>query len=183
MPTKSWLLAGAVGIALLALQRPVEVLTGPGSRRRTTLFLAVVLTAIAFAAGTAGAANTVNCGGGPCYGDLYGNDVMYGTGGRDQMFGFAGSDRIYGRGGNDNVYGGGGSDLMVGGPGGDSISALETAGQAPGRDTVKAGGGNDYVQGTDKYKDAIDCGPGRDTVYYDKGLDTVKNCELAYPIK
>lgn len=54
---------------------------------------------------------------------------------------------------------------------------------APGPDTLKVSRGNDYVQSTDKYKDTTNCGSGRDTVYYDEGLDTVENCELAYPIK
>ena len=30
-------------------------------------------------------------------------------------------------------------------------------------------------------QEIIDCGSGTDTVYFDKGLDTVKNCEVKFP--
>jgi hypothetical protein len=35
-----------------------------------------------------------------------------------------------------------------------------------------------------KWEDDIDCGPGRDTVYFDKGFDKLsRNCELKKPIR
>ncbi len=149
--------------------------------RRGMLLIAMVTVTMLTASGVAWAA-TVSCSGsGACYGTADGDEIQ-GTDGNDQIFGFAGNDEIRGSGGGDSIYGGGGSDLLVGGSGRDDISALETIG-GPGNDTIRAGGGNDRISATDDYKDKINCGSGRDTVYYDKGRDTVdENCELAYPI-
>ena len=57
--------------------------------------------------------------------------------------------------------------------------ALEFAdqGRPPGQDTVEGGRGADRIEAADGHKDTIDCGRGVDKVVFDKGLDTVTNCE------
>jgi hypothetical protein len=66
-----------------------------------------------------------------------------------------------------------------GGDGGDDlIGATEESSANPGKDTVKAGKGNDQIYADDGSKDVIDYGSGTDTVRFDKGLDQVAaNCE------
>ena len=116
-----------------------------------------------------------------------GADTINGFGGNDLLFGdfldgphdpaLDGPDRIYGGGGADELDGLGGADLLVGGSGGDSIDAREGTGNPPGTDTVRGGRGNDTIYAKDGAKDKIDCGPGRDVVQFDRGIDTVTSCE------
>ena len=43
---------------------------------------------------------------------------------------------------------------------------------------VEGGAGNDTVYAVEGQRDVIDCGPGRDSVEFDVGLDSVKRCEI-----
>ena len=99
-----------------------------------------------------------------------------------------GNDRIYGGGGRDALYGFGGSDLLFGGGGVDYILAGEfrtrmgrpgvATSKNPGIDIVNAGPGGDHVEAQDRRMDIIDCGAGKDAVWFDEGLDVVSpNCE------
>ena len=59
---------------------------------------------------------------------------------------------------------------------------------AHGDDKLVGGEGNDIINAHDepasKWEDDIDCGPGRDTVYFDKGFDKLRsNCEVKKPIR
>lgn len=93
-----------------------------------------------------------------------------------------GNDQVYGGPGNDSLAGDGRRDLLSGGGGSDRIDAREHLhNDAPilGTDTVKGGSGNDSIGAVDGAVDHIDCGKGRrDFVIRDKGMDTIKNCEL-----
>jgi Ca2+-binding RTX toxin-like protein len=100
-----------------------------------------------------------------------------------------GDDEIYGDGGRDTLYGFGGSDLLVGGGRADYIFAGEfrfgmgrpgfVRSKNPGVDTVSAGAGGDHIEAVDNRRDVIDCGGGKDAVWFDEGLDVVaSNCEL-----
>lgn len=119
---------------------------------------------------------------------LYGDDY-YGDPSKD------GDDKLYGGPDQDVLeWGFGGNDVYKGGKGRDTISAVEadiyedTDGNTqdvlrpvtdPGEDTVEGGGGNDWVNAKDGYKDRVDCGSGRrDQVRFDEGLDEVRNCEI-----
>jgi Ca2+-binding RTX toxin-like protein len=100
-----------------------------------------------------------------------------------------GDDRIYGGDGPDTLYGFGGSDLLVGGDDTDYIFAEEfrtrlghpgiARSTNPGIDTVSAGAGGDHIEAVDGRRDVIDCGGGKDAVWFDERLDTVSpDCEL-----
>jgi Ca2+-binding RTX toxin-like protein len=87
-----------------------------------------------------------------------GNDQLLGGGGSDDLVGGAGSDRLYGEGGNDHVS----ADFLF----------------SDGTDAVEGGQGDDTVNAVEGHRDVIDCGPGRDQVQFDAGLDSVKRCEI-----
>lgn len=120
-----------------------------------------------------------------------GNDVLTGTDRRDGLFGKGGDDVLRGRGaadfldadsndantvrgvGNDTVSGGAGADSIYGGPDNDSLSG------GRGDDFINDGRYRDDGAPTrgDNSRDAIDCGPGRDTVRAER-IDAVSNdCE------
>lgn len=101
---------------------------------------------------------------------LGGKDRLYGLGGNDCLRGGAGDDLLDGGAGNDTLTGGDGRDHLVGGAGHDAISG------GAGRDTVSAGSGNDTINAADDVAEAVDCGPGRDTVRADTH-DRLKHCE------
>ncbi len=135
-----------------------------------------------------------------------GSDVVHGDAGSDGdeyaaggLFGDSpgatgnsdrdGNDRIYGDGGRDMLYGFGGSDVLIGGGKADYIFALEyrirmgrpavARSNNPGTDTVRAGSGGDHIEAVDGRRDVIDCGGGKDAVWFDEGLGEVsRNCEL-----
>jgi Ca2+-binding RTX toxin-like protein len=104
-----------------------------------------------------------------------------------------GDDVIRGHGGDDSLYGFGGDDRLLGGGGDDEISAQEnrydlagggsgTLSRNPGRDIVRGGPGDDLIFAKDGRKDRVDCGDGRDTVFFDRGLDTIApGCERKNP--
>ena len=153
--------------------------------------------------GVAGAANVIHCPNSTEYPTCVGtgkNDVMYGTNKADSIAGgHRGADTLYGRGGDDDLIGGVGPDKVYGGYGEDYITNQES--DYPfGRDENHGGPGNDYIVGqinpehhyggrgndfiTDhqagsRNPDVFRCGPGRDEVYYNKGLDMVADdCEI-----
>jgi Ca2+-binding RTX toxin-like protein len=108
------------------------------------------------------------------YGD-FGNDKLRGGAGADVLRGdddfeqyknMVGRDRLFGGNGADELYGYYGDDKLVGGEGNDIINA--------------------HDEPPSKWEDYIDCGPGRDTVYFDKGFDKLRrfgiNCEVKKPI-
>ena len=125
---------------------------------------------------------------------LAGADVMRGKGGADYVRGDRGPDETRGGagadtsvwggsfddGGNfndrsdDTVYGGGGADTLLGGFARSGVDHLYGDG---GDDTINAAQRNSGMD-TTVTKEVIDCGPGRDTVYYDEGRDDVKDCEI-----
>jgi Ca2+-binding RTX toxin-like protein len=99
-----------------------------------------------------------------------------------------GNDMLYGGDGRDSLYGFGGSDLLVGGDGVDYILAGEfrmgmgspnvATSKNPGVDIVSAGADGDHIEAIDRHKDIINCGGGKDAVWFDVGLDVVfPNCE------
>ena len=178
---------------------------------RPRALLIGLLMALVLALGTAAPAvlAAITCPGGTCLGTAgddtlqgtAGVDVIDGNGGADTITGFGGNDllfgdflngphdpaldgpdRIYGGGGADELDGLGGADLLVGGSGNDSIDAREGTGNPPGTDTIRGGRGNDTIYAQDGAKDKIDCGPGKDNVYFDEGLDTVTSCENKVPV-
>jgi hypothetical protein len=136
-------------------------------------------------------------------------DVIRSNGGADKVYlyrsvrtikrelavGGAGSDRLFGGKGPDNLWGGGWSkdgvlndrsdDYVYGGQGVDIL----TGGQALGGvDRLYGGDGIDHVLAETSFpaemvtKEIIDCGPGWDTVWFDEGVDVVKdNCERKNP--
>jgi hypothetical protein len=134
-------------------------------------------------------------------------DAMYGEGGQDTMHGYGGSDHLQGGKGSDHLYGDSGGDYTLwggdhdlntdtyndtsddyvhGGSGADHIIGGLAQG---GVDRLYGEGGNDSISASQRQaqfspvtKEIIDCGAGaQDEVYYDEGLDVVKNCEKALP--
>jgi Ca2+-binding RTX toxin-like protein len=100
-----------------------------------------------------------------------GNDRLYGGGGRDVLYGFGGSDLL---------YGGGGVDYILAG---EFRTGMRRPGVAtsrnPGVDIVSAGADGDHIEAIDRRRDVIDCGGGKDAVWFDEQLDVVSaNCEL-----
>jgi hypothetical protein len=94
-----------------------------------------------------------------------------------------GDDTLRAGEGDDELDGYGGADTLLGGGGKDNIVALEYAGT--GEDTARAGGGGAWIAADDGVKDTITCGPGRDLVWFDRGIDVITNrpdCELLRPI-
>ena len=101
----------------------------------------------------------------------YGSDYIAGGGGDDMIFGNSGRDKIYGDGGNDRISGGPGTDLIHGGSGDDEIrpdAGNDHVFAGPGNDNIHAFAGGDF--------DYVDCGPGYDTAFVDKGERT-RRCE------
>ena len=74
---------------------------------------------------------------------------------RDAMVGTDGLDTIVGLGGNDTLRGLGAPDRLT---------------------------GDDTVYAAEGQSDVIDCGPGRDSVTFDAGIDSVKRCEIKEPL-
>jgi Ca2+-binding RTX toxin-like protein len=109
-------------------------------------------------------------------------DVVRGNDVNNHLSGGAGNDSLYGRGGDDHLIGGPGADALVGGAGDDDLEG--NLGVDTGVDTVYGDNpgvptetGDDEIDVKDGLKDTVDCGPGTDTVFFDEGIDDVKNCE------
>jgi Ca2+-binding RTX toxin-like protein len=177
--------------------------------RRTIVLLASISLTLVLTAGVALAA-TVNCtAGSVCVGTpnpdtingSTGTDDMYGRAGADIMKGNEDSDYLQGDRGADHLDGDEGRDLLWGGSelgagpldhsddvvrGGLEADYIYSGFAQSGVDRVFGGRGNDTVEaekayGYPKTKDVVDCERGDDTVYFDKGLDEIKNCEHRRP--
>jgi Ca2+-binding RTX toxin-like protein len=152
--------------------------------------------------------NTASCSGTNSADTMNGSDVydlMSGSGGNDTMQGNKGDDLMDGGSGADYVYGGPGDDRdsnMVEGLWGGVDSAGDHVYGGVGNDYLVGGGysgkgvdrlfggkGDDVINASQRMspvpvgisQEIIDCGAGTDTVYFDKGLDSVTNCEVRHP--
>lgn len=93
--------------------------------------------------------------------------------------GYDGDDTLNGGGAADTLSGGGGNDLLVGNGGGDlwASGAINQDDQ----DAFVGGTGNDEIRSHDfGLADAVDCGPGRDTVFADSRDLVLANCEQVF---
>ena len=77
-----------------------------------------------------------------------------------------------------------------GGPGNDYLKAAFLEPRASFVDVVNAGPRNDMIEAVEgksgaefARKDCIDCGPGFDGVFFDRGLDTIRTARSATPSK
>lgn len=128
----------------------------------------------------------------------HGSDRLYGLGGDDAFWadqnaeegGFDATDLIEGGAGNDVIYGGRGVNRLIGGPGDDFVQGgaarnvliggsgndeIRTRG---GSNRIDAGTGDDTIYATStKARVTVDCGPGRDTVYYGLRKPSATGCE------
>ena len=68
------------------------------------------------------------------------------------------------------LKGGKGTDLIVANDGDEGETMF-------GKDIINAGAGDDMIHTLDGHEDIIDCGSGKDTVTFDKGINTDKTCE------
>jgi Ca2+-binding RTX toxin-like protein len=82
-----------------------------------------------------------------------------------------GQNTIDGKNGNDRITDGGRASVLHGRAGNDRIVALK------GLNTIFGGQGEDVIKAKNGEYDDIDCGPGKDTVIFDVGLDQVTGCE------
>src|ERR671916_555572 len=141
--------------------------TKQGARmKRGLLWMLLMTLALVMASGAALSATKQFCpnrSDGSCYGTKKadamigrpaGNDEMYGRGGDDLMRGYDGGDYLQGDGRKDKLYGGGRNDI---------VEAQRAYGFPRTTDIVNCGGGRD------------------DTVYFDRGVDELKNCERKVP--
>ena len=125
-----------------------------------------------------------------------GADVMQGKGGADYVRGDRGADTLHGgRAGDTTLWGGGfdvggnyndaSDDYVHGDTGADTIIGGFAVG---GVDVLYGSKGNDVVNVAQRSapdvrvtKEIVDCGPGSsDTVYFDRGKDVVRNCEIRH---
>jgi Ca2+-binding RTX toxin-like protein len=140
-----------------------------------------------------------------------GDDGVYGLGSEDFLYGRRGGDTLQAGSDDDALYGDFGNDKLMGGADADVLRGdddFEQHKNMIGRDRLSGGNGadelygyygddklvggegNDIINAHDeppsKWQDYIDCGPGRDTVYFDKGFDKLRrfgiNCEVKKPI-
>lgn len=163
--------------------------------KRTLALIAVVGTTLLLSSGVALAAiNDITCPGGECVG-TEGDDSMTGSEVDDLMYGLGGNDNIFGHFGNDYMDGGPGNDYLLGDEdydypdtyhGDDTLyggSGDDDLRGAFGNDMIYGGDGNDFIFAYDRLAvttgaDFVDCGPGEDTVHYDKGVDKLRRCEI-----
>lgn len=104
-------------------------------------------------------------------------DVLYGgneSGWGDKILGGGAADRILGQGGDDALYGQAGNDVINGGYGKDTIVG------GYGGDLLNGGPGFDQINAQDGQRDTIVvCGNENDGIYYDRGIDALRYCEVA----
>ncbi len=147
--------------------------------KRAMLISAFVIPAVLLIAGVA-YARTLDCSGGDCKG-TNSADTMNGSPQDDRMLALEGADTLYGVGGMDALKGKGGGDRIFGGEGDDKVKG------GHGKDRVDGGEGNDLVRGgthavaNDHARDVLICGPGRDKVFFVRGQDVLKGCEIKRP--
>ena len=133
-----------------------------------------------------------------------GADLAKGMGDADVVTGGRGEDTVKGGAGPDEFIFGGESGPTIGGSGPWTDASDDYAYGGDGADNVYGGyglGGVDHVFGEDGNdfihtnqrgylamldviltKEIVDCGPGLDTVVFDKDIDVVKNCEAGYAV-
>ncbi len=126
------------------------------------------------------------------------DDVLYGEGGKDFMHGGRvgwgmapdGEDKLFGGNGSDCMFGGSQDDVLHGGEGNDDMGhycyefIMDT-----GNDVFLGGSGNDDIMAVEapfsqpdlQEHDLVFCGSGKDTVYYQKGVDRIFDCERKNP--
>lgn len=186
-------------------------------KKRATLLLTMMATALVVGSGAALASVTIHCpnsADGRCVGTtsadtMYGSDFvddMFAGGGTDTMRGYGSGDTLQGDKGSDYVYGGAGTDRLWGGAYDESTGTYPDASDdyvygGAGADTIYGGyaqggvdrlygeGGEDTIEASQRKdsfgpitKEIVDCGAGsQDEVYFDKNLDSVKNCEIKHP--
>jgi Ca2+-binding RTX toxin-like protein len=98
-------------------------------------------------------------------------DRLTGSNRRNTLAGGGGRDALIGLGGGDTLDGGAGADRLEGGDGADALIG------GAGLDLLIGGAGNDRAEARDRRRDAVECGPGRDTVFADR-IDRVDDtCE------
>ena len=147
--------------------------------RRAILMSVFLMVTVLLVAGVA-YARSIDCDGGDCKG-TNGPDTMQGSPKDDKMLALEGGDKLYGEGGMDMLKGKGGGDDIFGGEGNDRVKG------GHGKDRVDGGDGNDLVRGgthgvaNDHARDVLICGPGRDKVFFVRGQDVVKDCEIKRP--
>jgi hypothetical protein len=124
---------------------------------------------------------------------LGGDDIIWGnhlpdgsgTSSYDKLYGGDGADIIYGGRGDNYIDGGSGNDFLQGGTQDNVIWARDGDDeiQITGTGTNKVYGGNGddtvnaFAHGEGQDKVTIDCGPGRDTVFYGRTRPSTSNCE------
>jgi Ca2+-binding RTX toxin-like protein len=122
--------------------------------RRVVVLVVVCLTLLVLGAGAIWATTLITCPGRECLGTP-GRAVMIGTDGDDVIAGLRGRDDISDTAKQDK-------DSVAGGRGNDTIDV---------REGNKGLGNGDFVN----------CGDGRDAVFFDEGADTVVGCEEMNP--
>lgn len=100
-------------------------------------------------------------------------NVVHGKAAGERLVGWAGLDRLFGGGGNDRLRGLAGNDYLFGNAGNDTLWG------GAGKDHLDGGAGNDTIHAEDDHKafDNVNCGKGKDTVFYNKGDVVAKSCE------
>ena len=126
-----------------------------------------------------------------------GDDFMYGGSFRfEEIFGQGGrmvpdgEDKLFGGSGDDCMFGGSEDDVLYGGEGNDDIGhyCYEFIMDA-GNDIIHGGRGDDDIIAAEapfaypalQERDVVYCGPGKDTIYYQKGVDRIFDCESKNP--
>jgi Ca2+-binding RTX toxin-like protein len=90
-------------------------------------------------------------------------DNCRGTADDDRLVGSSRSNTIYAEDGNDRVKGGHGKDRVDGGEGNDLVR------------------GGTHSVANDHARDLLICGPGRDKVFFVRGQDVLRGCEIKRP--
>lgn len=107
-------------------------------------------------------------------------ETLFGTAAADRITALGGADRLFGRAGADCLSGGAGRDRLDGGPGNDSLEGglgRDVLIGRGGRDVLSGGPGADVILARDGLRDAVRCGPGRDTAVVDR-RDSAVGCEV-----
>ena len=176
------------------------VADAPGARRpplipdRPLGWALAVLSVLILGLGAYAASGPVRelLGGGPLGPGSPGTDnAVVGTPERNRMDGGAGDDTIRALAGNDTVFDTEGRNVAYGGEGDDWITISGSGYGGPGEDTVDVvfgegkavgGPGADLILVHNDERDTVSCGTGRDTVYFDKELDSLAtDCERQKP--
>jgi Ca2+-binding RTX toxin-like protein len=130
-------------------------------------------------------------GGGPLGPGAAGSDKVFeGTPGRDQIDRGGGDDTIRALAGNDTVFDTGGRNIAYGGDGNDWMIITGSVYGGPGQDQLEpfggakasGGPGADVIYAHNDERNAVTCGTGDDTVYFDRKLDSLAtDCEKQIP--